>query len=110
MSPTALKIGDLRHRILFQAEIPVDDQHHGHTIIWKDVATVWALVEPVSGREFFYSQQLKNTITHKIKIRFRSDINVELRIVFGTRIMKIESMINIQEGDRFMELRCIEDM
>ena len=85
------------------------DDYRGHTSLWDDVATVWALVEPVSGREYYYAHQLKNAISHKIKIRYRDDISAELRIVFETRIMKIESIINLMEQERFMEIRCIEE-
>ena len=108
MSKQTVKIGDLRHRITFQKERKVPDGHHGHTSLWDNVATVWAKVDPVSGREYYYSHQLKNAISHKITIRYRDDITEELRVVFEERIMKIESLINLEEKERFMELRCIE--
>ncbi len=110
MKKAAIKIGDMRHRITFQSGAEIEDEHHGHTIQWNNIATVWAKVDPVSGNEFYYSQQLKNTITHKITIRYRNDINVEMRIIFETRVMKIESMINLEEGNRFILLRCEEEM
>lgn len=110
MSKKAVKIGDMRHRILFQSGTKIEDEHQGHTIRWNDVAVVWAIVEPISGNEFYYSQQLKNTITHKITVRYRADINVEMRIIFEKRIMKIESMINLEEGNRFLLLRCEEEL
>lgn len=109
MSPTALRIGDFRHRITFQREREVPDDSHGHTSLWDDVATVWAKVEPVSGNEFYYAMQLKNAITHKITVRYRNDITDLLRIIFEKRIMKIESLINIQEREKFIQLRCVED-
>lgn len=109
MSKSKIKIGDFRHRITFQSEREVPDDAHGHTSIWDDVATVWAKVEPVSGNEFYYAQQLKTVITHKITIRYRSDITDLLRIIFEKRIMKIESLINLQEREHFMQLRCVEE-
>jgi len=108
MNKPAVKIGDLRHRITFQRENKTADDYRGHTSTWDDVATVWAKVEPVSGREYYYSHQLKNAISHKITIRYRDDISAELRIVFEKRIMKIESIINLQEQERFMEIMCME--
>ncbi len=109
MSKPVVKIGDLRHRITFQSERKVADTYRGHTSTWDDVATVWAKVEPVSGREYYYSHQLKNVISHKITVRHRDDITAELRIVFEKRIMKIESLVNLQEQERFIEIRCIEE-
>ena len=109
MSKQTVKISDLRHRITFQKERKIPDEHHGHTSLWDSVATVWAKVEPVSGREYYQSHQLKNAISHKITIRYRDGITEELRIVFEERIMKIESLINLEEQEWFMVLRCIEE-
>jgi len=109
MSNQTVKIGDLRHRITFQKETKTPDGHHGHTSTWEEVVTVWAKIEPVSGREYYYSHQLKNAISHKITIRYRDGITEELRIVFEERIMKIESLINLEEQEWFMVLRCIEE-
>jgi len=109
MSKQTIKIGDLRHRVTFQKKTKLPDGHHGHTSSWEEVVTVWAKVDPVSGREYYYSHQLKNALSHKITIRYRDDITEELRAVFEERIMKIESLINLEEKERFMVLRCIEE-
>lgn len=104
-----MTIGDLRQRILFQEEVKTDDDAHGHTQSWKDIAKVWANVRPLSGREIFYARQLKNTTTHLITVRYRDDITVEMRIIFETRIMKIDSLINLEEKEKMIEIRCTED-
>ena len=108
-----MKIGDLRQRILFQEEVKTDDDAHGHTQSWKDIAEVWANVQPLSGRELYYAKQLKNTTTHVIKIRYRNDITVDrislMRIIFETRIIKIDSLIDLEEKKIILELRCTED-
>lgn len=104
-----MKIGDLRQRILFQSIVETPDDAHGHTITWKDEVVTWAKVEPVSGTESYFAHQLRNVISHKIKIRYRTDISVEMRIVFETRIMKIESIINIEEKGRVMIIGCEEE-
>ena len=109
MSKPKIKISDLRHRITFQSEKKTADGYKGHTSTWDNVAIVWAKVEPVSGREYYYSHQLKNAISHKITVRYRDDITEELRIIFEKRIMKIESLINLLEQERFIEIRCIEE-
>ena len=104
-----VKIGDLRQRILFQKENKADDGAHGYVVTWDDVAEVWAKVEPVSGTESYFAHQLRNVLSHKIKIRYWSDISVEMRVVFKTRIMKIESIIDIEEKRRFMVIGCVEE-
>jgi len=64
-----IEIGDMRHRITFQQPQKTADGYKGHTVQWQDVVTVWASVEPLSGREYFYSHQIKAEVTHRVRIR-----------------------------------------
>ena len=52
-----MRAGSLRHRVTIQRYELVVDEYGGplRRESWKDVATVWASVEAVSGREFFAS-------------------------------------------------------
>jgi SPP1 family predicted phage head-tail adaptor len=99
-----MKIGDLRHRITFQKPIKTPDEYKGHTVNWQDVVTVWASIEPLSGREYFYAHQIKNEVSHRVRIRYRSDITAEMRIKHGERIIGIESIIDLQERHQFLEV------
>ncbi len=45
--------------------------------------------------------KIKNEVTHKVEIRYSDLVDEELRIVFGTRIFKIEAMVNVGEKSRF---------
>lgn len=103
-----IKIGDFRHRITFQKEVKVSDGYKGFTVTWQDVITVWASVDPLSGREYFYAHQIQNAISHRIRIRYRTDIKEEMRIRHGNRYFSIESIIDIGERREFLELRCQE--
>lgn len=104
-----MKIGDLRHRITFQKEVKVPDGYKGFTVSWQDVVTIWAQVDPLSGREYFYSHQIKNVVSHRVRIRYRTDVNEEMRIKCGDRHFKIESMIDIKERREFLEILCQEE-
>ena len=54
-----MRAGMLRHRVTIQRyELVVDDYGAPlHRESWKDVATVWASVEAMSGRDFFAARQ-----------------------------------------------------
>ena len=104
-----MNIGKLRHRLIFQSETPLPDGAHGHTSRWDNFVTVWGNVEPLSGRELYYSQQIKNTISHKATVRYREGFTEGMRIIHGTRIFAIESIINIEEKNIFISMRCSED-
>ena len=104
-----IKIGDFRHRITFQESVKVPDGYKGFTITWQDVVVVWAQVDPLSGREYFYAHQIKDEISHRVRIRYRTDVNEEMRILHGERSFKIESMIDMGERREFLEIRCQEE-
>ena len=72
-----LAAGKLRHRLVI--ERPRDDSDArdglGHPIdTWPTVAPVWGLIEPLTSSEVFQEQQTKSVATHRITIRYRSDL------------------------------------
>lgn len=69
------------------------------------VATVWADIDPVSGREYFAGAAIQNDATLKIKIRHRRDITTRGRFRNGNRIYAITAVINVKERNR--ELICL---
>lgn len=106
----SVKIGDLRQRITFQDPVKSDDGHGGHIVSgWNDIATVWAKVEPLKGREYFYAHQIKAEVSHRVTIRYRTGLTVEMRIKFGIRYLKMESIIDLKELHEFMEIFCNEE-
>jgi len=104
-----MKIGDMRHRITFQKPVETPNGHKGHTVSWQDLVTVWASVEPLSGREYFYSHQIKAEITHRVKIRYREDITVKMRIKHRGRNLAIESILDKKERREELEILCREE-
>ena len=103
------RIGDMRHRVTFQQSIKTPDGHKGHTVQWQDMIAVWASVEPLTGREYFYSHQIKAEVTHRVKIRYRADITTEMRAKFGERVLEIESIIDLKERHEVLEILCREE-
>ncbi len=104
-----MKIGDMRHRITFQKEVKTVDGSKGFTVAWQDVISVWASVGPLSGREYFQSHQIKAEITHRVKIRYRTDITVKMRIKHRDRVLEIESILDKKERREELEIFCREE-
>lgn len=104
-----MKIGKLRHRITFEKLVKVDDGYHGFTVTWHPVCVVWASVEPISGREYFYAHQITAEVTHRIKIRYSEKITTEMRIKHKGRYFAIESIIDLKERREFQEILAKEE-
>jgi len=102
-------IGAMRHRITFQQPIETPDGHKGHTVKWQNVVTVWASVEPLTGREYFFSHQIKAEVTHRVRTRYREDITTKMRGKLGERILAIESILDLKEAHKTLEILCREE-
>jgi SPP1 family predicted phage head-tail adaptor len=99
-----MRAGRLRHRITIQDYTESQNTFGEVTKNWTDYATVWAAVEPVKGREFWESQQINAEITTKVTIRYLAGIKPKMRILYDTRIFEIDSVINVDERNRELQL------
>lgn len=102
-----MRAGMLRHRVTLQRFQQGQDAYGGPVETWEDVATVWASLEAVSGREFFASQQVQSEVTHKVTIRFRPGVAADMRIVYGGRVFGIVAPLPDNRGTRLV-LMCRE--
>ena len=102
-------IGNLRHRITFEKPVKVADGYKGHTVTWQDVITVWASVDPLSGREYFYAHQIKAEVSHRVRIRYNEKVSTEMRIKHKDRYLMIESIIDLKERREIQEILAKEE-
>ena len=104
----ALEAGALRHRITLQSATDTPDGGGGFTTVWTDVATVWAAIEPLKGREQLHAAQLETPVTHRVTLRYRAGVTPKMRVKFGTRVFNIRAVIDAEERHRTLELMCEE--
>jgi len=100
--------GSLNKRITIQYSTRVSDSLGGFTLTWADVATVWAALWPVSANETVQSNQQVMTISHRIRIRYRSILRPSWRIKYGNRYFAIISIINPEERNEWLDLMVKE--
>ena len=105
-----MKIGKLRHRVRIQAYTAGRDSFGAEEPAWTDVATVWASITPVSGKEYFASAQTNAEVSTKVTMRYRSGITPKMRVVFGARIFEIISALNFEERGVELNLMCKESV
>lgn len=104
-------IGRMRQVIQIQAPSPTRDAGGGISSEgWATIAdgTRPAEILPMSGTKQYQSQQLQELITHKINIRYLAAVTDQCRVVYGSRIFQITSVIDWQERHRWMSLMCLE--
>lgn len=101
-----MRAGLLRKRITLQRSTSTQDTFGADVVTWADVGGRWASVEPLAGREFEDGQQNISRIETRFVTRYTTGITSKNRIVFNNVNYDIESIINVDQRDREMEILC----
>lgn len=106
----ALAAGKLRHRLLIQKPVTTQDQQTGEMKVeWTDVASVWGSMEPLSAREFIAANTDQSEVRGKAVIRYRDDIDANMRIVYrGKRHNILGVLADNVSGFEYMTLPISE--
>lgn len=108
-------IGGLRKRLVLQSRATAQDNTGQESTTWSDVATVWAQIEALSGREVMAAQAIQSQVSHRITVRYRSEFAnpvavARMRAVYNGRIFNISSCTNTDERNRTIELMAAEGL
>ena len=103
-----MRIGDLNKRIELQYTTKTPDGMGGWINVFVTAATVFAAIWPVSASEQIQAAQQVMTISHRIRIRYRSVFKSSWRVKFGTRFFSIVSIINPNEAGKYLDIMCKE--
>lgn len=72
------------------------------------VATVWAAIEPLQGRELAEAQSRHTEVEVRIRIRYRPGVIAALRAYYGARRYDIKGVIDPLERHEELHLLCKE--
>ena len=106
--------GTLGKRVTLQQRTPAVDAYGQPVEAWTDVVTVWAAIEPASGREFVAAQALRLAQPVTITARWQPSFGslaalVALRAVWNGRVFAIHSAENEDEANRTVRLLASEE-
>ncbi len=105
-----MRAGRLRHRITLQIPSRVQNVIGEWSDSWNDWATIWASVEPNSGKRYFEAMQATSDVQGTVVIRYRTGVLPTMRILYGGRIFKIVTIIQPKENMRELHLLYKEDL
>lgn len=105
-----MRAGDLRRRVLIQSRQATVDGFGQRSTTWTDVATVFAEIQPLSGRELQLAQAINAEVNHKVTIRYRPGISAAMRVVYQGRRFNIQAVIDVDMRHRTLELSCSEGL
>ena len=95
-------------RVTIQRQVTTQDSAGQVNNSWSVTATVWASIAPVTAREFFVASGERAEVTHRIGLVYGPTVVPRDRIVYGSRIFDIRSVLNTDERNRELLLMCTE--
>lgn len=90
----------LRQIINLQKPIIEQDSMGGGNTKWQDLASVRSDVKALydnSSAENFNSMQIMSNPFYRFRIRFRKDLDSNMRIIYNNRIFQIKHIVNQNE-------------
>jgi SPP1 family predicted phage head-tail adaptor len=102
--------GAFRSKLVLQALVTTGKDTFGQpTLVWDDVATIWAKVSPLSAREAFWASQIQASTTHTIVCRYDPRIVTTARLRMGSRIFNLDGPPrDLDERNIYMVINAIE--
>jgi len=98
----------LRHRIALRSMQVTKSATGANIATPVEIASVWAAIEPVGGREAFRSGRETADLTHDVTIRYRAEVTAANQVLHGERVFDVMRVIDVLERHRWMRLECRE--
>jgi SPP1 family predicted phage head-tail adaptor len=100
-----MRAGNLRHVIDIEDATGVPDGMGGFTDTYSaKYSGLRAGIWPTNAKERVENLKMGMSISHKIRIRYRSGIRSDMRVKFGTRYFNIISIINRDERNELIDM------
>lgn len=101
------KAGDLTERVVIQNPSATTSMSGSPSLSWTTVATVWADVYGASGREVIMAMTAETLVTHKVKMRFRDDVDGQTRLIWRGKTFEV--VVALPRYNRaYLEIMCRE--
>lgn len=113
MKPTPA--GRRNRRVTIESRSTSVDAYGAQLNTWTPVATVWAYMRGLNGRELQAAQQINTEVSHKITLTYLAawadpKEMAKRRVNFGGRFFNIHASINTDERNFEVVLYCSEGM
>ena len=108
MSARIPPIGSLRDRVQLQRKDMSADLVGGHATSFTPLATVWARVKSLRGRERREADGRSTIVSHTVVMRYRADLNAGDQIAYRGRILEVLSAADLNGRRAYLSCSCAE--
>lgn len=103
-----MRAGRLRYNVIIQQVSHAQDAYGETTETWTEFVSAWAAIEPLKGNEYFDASNVQSQVDVRIVMRYRAGITTSMRVVYGSRVFDIQSVIEPNSARRELHLMCRE--
>ena len=102
------RIGDLRHRVTLQGVSDAVGDGGEKVRTWPTIANVWAELTPAQIPVKTRAGRVEFVTSMTITCPYAANYLTTRRIVLGARTFQVQSIINLNEGQRYVQFQCEE--
>lgn len=107
--------GQRNRRLVIESKGSGQGTYGEPTGTWSTLATVWAHIKPLQGRELQAAQQMAPEVTHRIAIPYSAALAdpvamAKCRATYGGRIFNIHAVMNQDERNRELIILASEGL
>jgi len=100
-----MNIGSLNKRVSIECPTKAPDGMGGFDNTWTEIASnVACAIWPVSAKEQVASMGVVMTMSHRIRLRYRSDIRSSWRLKYKNDYFDIVSIVNPEMSNRMLDI------
>jgi SPP1 family predicted phage head-tail adaptor len=103
-----LTIGDMRARLQLEGPVETPDNAGGVIRNWTLLALLWADVATLNAQQRLEAEQIGQTVTHRVTIRWRDGVSTKQRLRRGTQIFLIRGVEDPDDRRRRLICNCEE--
>ena len=99
--------GKLRELVKLQNPVGAVSTDGQKTFTYASSEVVWASVRNVSQRQTTEGDiQGAGAENYQVRIRYRSGVSYDTRILYGTKVLQVVGIENVAERNRELRLQC----
>ncbi|HRP23615.1 phage head closure protein [Thauera sp.] len=101
--------GRMDTRVTVQRPETTRDEFGGVVEGWALIASTWAAVEPLTGRELFAAQATQTETTYRLTVRYMAGVDASCRVLLDDgRVLGITAVIDLRNQHRYVQFLCRE--
>lgn len=101
-----ISAGMFDQRVTLQSKQVARGANGEEVVTWSDVATIWAQVQQLRGKEFFAGAQMQDEVDVRVRLRYRTGVTRDQRLLCNGAPLDIVSVITLGRREA-LELMCI---